>query len=60
MAVSIVSDTKPSAPKPIAPPNTGSGPAGTDGSWLPALLILGIAGIAFVAAGTRTALGREA
>ena len=31
----IVSDGKPSAPKPIAPPNTGSGPAGTDGSWLP-------------------------
>lgn len=56
----IVSDSAPPASKPIAPPNTGSGPAGTAGSWLPALLILGIAGIAFVVTGTRTALKQKA
>jgi len=45
----------------IAAPNTGTGgAAGTHGSWLPALLMLGIAGAALALAGTRTGAKHEA
>lgn len=43
----------------IAGPNTGTGPAAAgSGNWLPALLVLGIAGAALVLAGTRLAWKR--
>jgi plastocyanin len=49
------------SPQPITAPNTGTGgAAGARGSWLPALLILGIAGVAFVVAGTRAAVRSKA
>jgi hypothetical protein len=43
----------------IGAPNTGTGGAGGSGSWLPALLIITIAGVALVAAGTRTGSRRR-
>jgi len=46
----------------IKPPNTGTGGmAGAGGGgWLPALLVLGIAGVALLVAGTRAAVTRDA
>ncbi len=46
----------------ITAPNTGTGgmPQQRDGAWLPALLMLGVAGAAFVLAGTRLMWKREA
>lgn len=44
----------------IAAPNTGTGGAAGGESWLPALLTLGIAGVALVVAGTRASAGRRA
>jgi hypothetical protein len=46
----------------IKPPNTGTGGmAGSGGGgWLPALLVLGIAGVALLVAGTRAAVKRDA
>lgn len=58
MAGSIVVSDKASAEPapPIKPPNTGTGgAAGTGSSWLPALLLLGLAGAALAAAGARSA-----
>ena len=59
----VVSDKAPApAQQPaIKPPNTGTGgTAGTDGSWLPALMLLRVAGVALVAAGVRTTVKHEA
>lgn len=58
----VVSDKAPApAPMPIKAPNTGTGgSAGGDGSWLAALLILSVAGVALVTAGARTAVKNEA
>ena len=56
----VVSDKAPVVVPPIKPPNTGTGgAAGTHGSWLPTLLLLGIAGAAFVVAGTRAVTKRD-
>ncbi len=57
----VVSDKAPRVAPPIKSPNTGTGgAAGTGGSWLPALLMLGIAGVALAAVGTRIAVKHEA
>jgi sugar lactone lactonase YvrE len=49
----------PSPRSAVAAPNTGTG-GGTDSrSWVSALLIIGIAGVALILAGTRTGAGRE-
>ena len=60
----VVSDNAPApavAPPAIKPPNTGTGgAAGTDGSWLAALLLLGATGLALVTAGARAAVKHEA
>jgi plastocyanin len=57
----IVSDKAPVvvAP-PIKPPNTGTGGvAGGGGSWLGAMLLLGVTGVALTAAGARVRIARE-
>jgi plastocyanin len=47
--------SSPVQPTTITAPNTGSGPPRSDAGWLPALLVLGIAGVGLVLAGTRAA-----
>jgi plastocyanin len=60
----VVSDkaAAPAQQPAIKPPNTGTGTmAGSGGGgWLPALLVLGIAGVALLVAGTRAAVKRDA
>jgi plastocyanin len=59
----VVSDKAPApAPKPIAPPDTGSGPMPTagNGAWMISMAILGIAGAAFVLAGAKATSKRDA
>jgi plastocyanin len=59
----VVSDRAPAVAPPatsIKAPNTGTGgAAGTHGSWLPTLLLFGIAGGALVVAGARTGVKHE-
>jgi plastocyanin len=57
----VVSDNAATTPA-ITPPNTGTGgaAAGRDGAWLPALLMLAVAGAALALAGTRGIAKRRA